>query len=105
MLRKITTTASLIGLISIFFSPVAAQADLAVPKTAWPVCDDFRVDFCIESITVRPLGTKQDLKLEWYDSGSGPEVESFATPVELISGPEVIRPGSSAEFSSGLPDE
>ena len=105
LLRKITTTASLIGLISIFFSPVAAQADLAVPKTAWPVCDDFRVDFCIESITVRPLGTKQDLKLEWYDSGSGPEVESFATPVELISGPEVIRPGSSAEFSSGLPDE
>jgi hypothetical protein len=91
-------------LLGVIFAPISAQADLAVPKITWPACDDFRVDFCIESISVRPLGTKSDLVLTWYDSGRGPEVAEEVSPAIFIAGPEVLVPGQSGEFAANLPD-
>lgn len=99
---KFVTATAASALVAVFMTPVAAQADLAVPKTTWPVCDDFRVDFCIESIAIRPLGTRSDLVLTWYDSGEGPEVTEAVSPASMIEGPEVIEPGSSGEFSTML---
>ena len=91
-----------LALVGAFLTPSVANADLAVPKTTWPVCDDFRVDFCIESIAIRPLGTRSDLVLTWYESGEGPEVTEAVSPASMIEGPEVIEPGSSGEFSTVL---
>ena len=91
-----------LALVGAFLTPSVANADLAVPKTTWPVCDDFRVDFCIESIAIRPLGTRSDLVLTWYESGEGPEVTETVSPASMIEGPEVIEPGSSGEFSTML---
>ena len=102
--RKFISVALSSVLLGAVFAPISAQADLAVPKTTWPACDDFRVDFCIESISVRPLGTKTDLVLTWYDSGTGPEVLEEVSSASLIGGPEVIVPGESAEFSANLPE-
>lgn len=99
---KIATASAASALVAVFLTPMAAQADLAVPKTTWPICDDFRVDFCIESISVRPLGTTTDLVLTWYDSGEGPEVAEEVSPASMIEGPEVIEPGSAADYSTKL---
>jgi hypothetical protein len=41
----------------------AAADDINVPKLTWPACDDFRTDFCIESVKIQPLGTKTALDL------------------------------------------
>ena len=101
---KLLTAVAASALVAIGLNPVAAQADLAVPKTSWPVCDDFRVDFCIESVTIRPLGTRSDLVLTWYDSGKGPAVIEEESPADFIDGPEVIVPGSTETFAANLPE-
>ena len=102
-LASVIATAALTTIVLVPASPAAA--DLAVPRTTWPVCDDFRVDFCIESVSIRPLGTRSDLVLEWYDSGTGPDVvEEEAAPASAITGPAVINPGESATFTAALPE-
>lgn len=103
-LRSLIAASAAAGLLALVFTPVAAHADLAVPKTTWPVCDDFRVDFCIESIAIRPLGTKKDLVLTWYDSGTGPDVTPIVSPADFIDGPEVLEPGSVGTYTSQLPE-
>jgi len=99
-----SAVASVSALVAVALTPSVANANLAVPKTTWPVCDDFRVDFCIESVSVRPLGTKQDLVLTWYDSGTGPDVAPVDSPADFIDGPEVIAPGSAGAYSTALPE-
>ena len=102
-LASVIATAALTTIVLVPASPAAA--DLAVPRTTWPVCDDFRVDFCIESVSIRPLGTRSDLVLEWYDSGTGPEVvEEEAAPASAITGPAVINPGETATYTAALPE-
>lgn len=101
--KLFTSVASICALVATFFIPLAAQANLAVPRTTWPVCDEIRVDYCIESIAIRPLGTKADLVLTWYDSGSGPEADATLSPADYIQGPEVVEPGAVANYSTNLP--
>ena len=104
---KVRSISAVAALAMVALTPAPANAELAVPKTTWPACDDFRVDFCIESVSIQPLGAKTSLELEWYDSGTGPEaiVEEETTVVgeELVVGPEVINPGESATFTFTLP--
>ena len=104
---KIRSISAVAALAMVALTPAPANAELAVPKTSWPACDDFRVDFCIESVTIQPLGAKSGLELEWYDSGTGPEaiVEEDTTVVgeELVVGPEVINPGETATYTFTLP--
>lgn len=104
---KFRSIAAVSALAALVLTPAPANAELAVPKTAWPVCDDFRVDFCIESVSIQPLGSKTALELKWYDSGTAPEVvaeEPVSIPgEELVTGPEVITPGETATFSFTLP--
>jgi hypothetical protein len=102
--RSITATSLLAAAV---LAPAPANAELAVPKTNWPACDDFRVDFCIESVSIQPLGTKSALELTWYDSGTGPEAiveeDTTVTGEELVVGPEVINPGEAGTFTFTLP--
>ncbi len=102
--KLFSAAASVLALVAVALTPTVASADLAVPKTTWPVCDDFRVDFCIESISVRPLGTKTDLVLTWYDSGSGPVADATLSPADYIDGPEVVEPGAVANYVTNLPE-
>ena len=45
------------ALVAAVLTPSAAQsAPLVVPKTAWPVCSDVRITYCIESATVQSIG-------------------------------------------------
>ena len=100
---KIRSIAAVAALALIGLVPAPATADIAVPKTTWPVCDDFRVDYCIESISIRPIGTKSDLKLEWYPTGTGPSIspaveEAAAADDGVIVGPTVIAPGATETY-------
>lgn len=106
-LRNFIAAAATAALLGVVLTPVAAQATLAVPKTTWPVCDDFRVYYCIESISIRPLGTRTDLPLVWYDSGTGPEkiVDELPPANSFIEGPEVIAPGQQATYTLSLPEQ
>ena len=49
----------------------ATAADtLRVPKTAWPLCDTVRTSYCIESVSILPLGTAAPIALQWVPSGT-----------------------------------
>ena len=106
ILRRLGAGVASAALATVVLIPATpAAADLAVPKTTWPVCDDFRIDFCIESVSIRPLGTKSDLVLEWYDSGTGPEaLPEEEAAVYTITGPATINPGETATFTAALPE-
>jgi len=81
-LKKISAVATGVALLSVGMIAVQpAAADINVPKIAWPVCDDFRTDFCVESITVQPLGTKTALKLVYSKSGAERPSAIPANPV------------------------
>jgi hypothetical protein len=107
VLRKLVATGATAALAAVVLVPAnsaVADDDISVPRTTWPVCDDFRVDYCIESVSIRPLGTRSDLKLEWYDSGTGPEKFVEEVPPSSIVGPAVIAPGQSATYTASLPE-
>ena len=61
-------TAALLATGLVASSLPASAEDINVPKVAWPACDDFRTDFCIESVKVQPLGTKTALELKFEKS-------------------------------------
>jgi len=105
-LRTIFAGIASSALLAVVLTPVAAQATLAVPKTTWPACDEIRVFYCIESISIRPLGTRTDIPLVWYDSGTGPEkiVDEQPPANSFIDGPEVIAPGQQGSFTLNLPE-
>lgn len=105
-LRKIGAVVATAALSAVVLVPaIPAAAEISVPRTTWPVCDDFRIDYCIESVSIRPLGTKTDLALEWYDSGTGPEaLPADEVPPSSIQGPAVLTPGESGTFTASLPD-
>lgn len=103
-LASVVTTAALATIVLVPASPAAA--DLAVPRTTWPACDEIRVDFCIESVSIRPLGTRTDLELEWFDSGTGPEaLPQEEAPASAIQGPAVLSPGASATYTASLGEQ
>jgi hypothetical protein len=106
--KKIASGAAIAALSVLAIVPAPANAELTVPKNAWPVCDDFMVDFCIESVSIQPLGARSGLVLEWFDSGSGPEIfvdEETITGVDLVSGPDVVVPGESGSFVLTVPSD
>jgi len=103
--KKLLTGIFSLSLMVVVITPLSAQGDLAVPKSAWPACDDFRVDFCIESISIRPIGTKVDLDLVWYERGYGPIYFDEPERVEHITGPTVIVPGTSATYTTTFSEE
>jgi hypothetical protein len=107
-LKSLSTSARAIGvtasLLLLGLVPAPATADIAVPKTTWPVCDDFRVDYCIESISIKPIGTKSDLELEWYPTGTGPSISpaveaEAAADDGVIFGSRVITPGATGMYT------
>ena len=58
----------------------AAAEDINVPKLTWPACDDFRTDFCIESVKIQPLGTSKALDLVYTRTQVPATPGSPATP-------------------------
>lgn len=67
---KIKSTIAALALAATALVPAPASALLAVPKTSWPVCDQTRVTYCVESISILPLGTSAAEKLTWIPSGT-----------------------------------
>lgn len=47
-----------------------ASALLAVRKTTWPVCDQTQVTYCVESISIKTIGTTSAEQLVWVPNGS-----------------------------------
>ena len=56
-MKKIKGLVAVAALVAAVLTPSAAQsAPLVVPKTAWPVCSDVRITYCIESATIQSIG-------------------------------------------------
>jgi hypothetical protein len=72
-----------------------ASAEVNIPKSAWPACDDFMVDFCIESVKVQPLGTKTALELSYVRSAAAtpaaPAADAASDSASVSPAPEVPR--------------
>lgn len=57
IMNKFKALLAATALVAAVLTPSAAQsAPLVVPKTAWPVCSDVRITYCIESATVQSIG-------------------------------------------------
>lgn len=67
---KIKSTIAAFALAATALVPAPANALLAVPKTSWPVCDQTRVTYCVESISILSLGTSAAETLNWVPSGT-----------------------------------
>lgn len=72
----------------------AAAEDINVPKLTWPACDDFRTDFCIESVKIQPLGTKTALDLVYV------RTQVPAAPVVPVA---PVAPSTDSAAVSGSP--
>lgn len=66
--------------------PATAADTLRVPKTAWPLCDTVRTSYCIESISIQPLGTAAPIPLQWVASGAALATDTAtATPTDTAT--------------------
>lgn len=85
---KIKSTIAAMALAATALVPAPANALLAVPKVAWPVCDTTRVTYCVESIAILPLGTNSAEQLTWVPSGttaSGSASVSATVPIVITN--------------------
>lgn len=69
MRKSVLAVAAALALAAMPSLNPATAADLRVPKTAWPLCDTSRVTYCIESVSILPLGTAAPIPLTWASSG------------------------------------
>lgn len=67
---KIRAAVAALTLAATALVPATANADLSVPKTAWPACDSTRVTYCVESISILSLGNSSPEALTWVPSGT-----------------------------------
>ena len=66
-------------------SAPANAGDIVVPKQTWPVCDEVRSDFCIESVRVQPLGTSTALELVYNRAQDTAPVSSDSPSVSVVA--------------------
>ena len=85
-------TAALLATGLVASSLPASAEDINVPKVAWPACDDFRTDFCIESVTVQPLGTKTALELKFERTKVAAAPAAPASDSAAVSGSAPVLP-------------
>jgi hypothetical protein len=81
-------TAALLATGLVASSLPASAEDINVPKVAWPACDDFRTDFCIESVKIQPLGTKTALELKFEKT----KVAATPAPTTPVSESASVSP-------------
>lgn len=60
----------------------AANAALKLPSGAWPVCNETRITYCVESVSIRALGTAGPETLQWFPSGTVSETAVAPIPSE-----------------------
>ncbi len=60
----------------------AANAALKLPSGAWPVCNETRITYCVESVSITALGTAGPEQLQWYPSGTVSETTVAPAPAE-----------------------
>ena len=83
---KLRGTLAALALAATALTPAPANALLAVPKTSWQVCDQVRVTYCVESISILPLGTKSAEALTWVPSGTvSSSSSSVSATVPLVT--------------------
>ncbi len=70
----------------------AAAEDINVPKITWPACDNFRTDFCIESVKIQPLGTSTALDLVYTRTQTAAAPSAPATQSPAVSGSATVSP-------------
>ena len=65
----------------------AANAALSVPKTVWPVCNSVRTSYCVDSVTVTPVGGSA-IALTWVADGAavpGSETTTVSTDTATVT--------------------
>lgn len=71
------------SLVAIAFVPgPAANAALKLPSGSWPTCNESRVTYCVESVSVTALGSAGPEVLQWYPSGTVSETVVAPAPAE-----------------------
>ncbi|MCX6452425.1 MAG: hypothetical protein NT174_05045 [Actinobacteria bacterium] len=82
-MKKFFTVVASLALVSgaiVAIAPANA-AVLRVPKTTWPACSDVRITYCVDSVTVTPVGGAA-IKLTYVVSGTAaPVTPTPAAPV------------------------
>jgi hypothetical protein len=98
MKRQLTIAAASIALIAGLIVAASAQAATPrVPKTDWPACTPQRISYCIESVTVQPLGYNP-VTLEWAATGvavAPPAVPPVQEKPEGETAPTQVDPNAS----------
>ena len=82
-MKKVFTAIASLALVggAIVAIAPANAAVLRVPKTTWPACSDTRTTYCVDSVTVTPLGSTA-IKLTYVASGTAaPAAPAPAAPV------------------------
>ena len=101
-MKKILTAISgiaLIGGILVAINPAQA-AVLRVPKTTWPVCSADRPTYCVDSVSVTPVGGTA-MKLTYVATGTKYPSAAPAAPAATDTAPLVICDAASlAELGS-----
>jgi hypothetical protein len=104
--KKIATGLAAIALLAagLVASAPATAEDIAVPKQTWPVCDEVRSDFCIESVRVQPLGTSTALDLVYTQTQvpavASTESSSISSIANRVSGLAVLGSWTHPEWTS-----
>lgn len=80
--NSLTAVAASVGLIAVVFVPAPASAALKLPSGSWPVCNESRITYCVESVSIEALGSAGPEQLQWFPSGTVSEAAAPATPVE-----------------------
>lgn len=94
-------TAALLATGLVASSLPASAEDINVPKVTWPACDDFRTDFCIESVKVQPLGTKTALELKYERTKVAAAPAAPASDSAAVSGSAPVAPAPTIERVAG----
>jgi hypothetical protein len=99
-LKKFKVAAIAAAFLFTTLTPVpATAAPLVVPIGNWPVCNQVRTDYCIESVSVRGIGSEPE-KLTWSASGAATAATYPAGGLETGPGTQTV-PGmwSSSSWS------
>ncbi|CAB4542665.1 MAG: hypothetical protein F2536_01840 [Actinobacteria bacterium] len=78
-LKASVATASLVAIMLV---PAPASAALKLPSGSWPVCNESRITYCVESVSIEALGSAGPEELQWFPSGTVSEAAAPAGPVE-----------------------
>jgi hypothetical protein len=85
--KIITAGAAALALIAAaLFSISPAEAALSVPKTPWPICSSARTSYCVESVSVTPVGGSP-IALTWVPDGqvlTAPETSSVTSDSSTV---------------------